>query len=29
MPHYVYILYSTSRDRYYFGTTSDITGRLL
>ena len=28
MSHYVYILYSTSRDRYYIGSTSDVAERL-
>ncbi len=28
MSHYVYILHSTSRDRYYIGSTSDIEERL-
>ncbi|WP_010665657.1 GIY-YIG nuclease family protein, partial [Marinilabilia salmonicolor] len=28
MPHYVYILYSTSRDHYYIGSASDIQERL-
>ena len=28
MPHYVYILYSTSRDRYYIGSATDIEERL-
>ena len=29
MQHYVYILYSTSRDRYYVGSASDIEQRLM
>ena len=29
MPHYVYILYSVSRDRYYIGSTSDPEERLM
>ncbi len=28
MPHYVYIIYSASRDRYYIGSTSAIEERL-
>ncbi|WP_291861625.1 GIY-YIG nuclease family protein [Marinilabilia sp.] len=28
MSHYVYILYSTSRDGYYIGSTSDVEERL-
>ena len=28
MAHYVYILYSNTKDRYYIGSTSDIDERL-
>jgi putative endonuclease len=28
MPHYAYILYSNTNDRYYIGSTSDIEKRL-
>jgi len=28
MAHYVYILYSNTKDRYYIGSTSDIEERL-
>ena len=28
MSHFVYILYSASKDRYYVGSTSDVENRL-
>jgi putative endonuclease len=28
MPHFVYILYSKSRDRYYIGSSADVKQRL-
>jgi len=28
MPHFVYILYSELRDRYYIGSTADVQQRL-
>ena len=28
MPHFVYILYSESLDRYYIGSTADVQQRL-
>jgi putative endonuclease len=29
MPHFVYILYSETRDRYYIGSCANIQSRLL
>ena len=29
MPHFIYILYSESRDRYYIGSCADVCERLI
>lgn len=29
MPHFIYILYSQSRDRYYIGSCADVEQRLV
>jgi len=29
MPHFVYILYSQSRDRYYIGSSANVEQRLI